>query len=743
MRKQLLLLTIIAICLATAINVSATLSRNDLSLQALYECDGSLEDNSTYGRDGVGNSITFLPNHVFGNGSCLMNANTDYINVTGINGSVLNSNMTLALWMNTSASGSNIASLRSAGQVTYEVLRYHAGQIEVFQGTTPGTTGPSTNTWAQGSWQCVVITRTTTTTSFRYNWNSTSNENDTASQSPGTSTEIASWGDRVGTSTLGMFDNYALWNRSLSNTEAIEYCTTGFSSLFTISLNDGYTGSAINNFNASVSFPNGTMNNYSTTSGAITTNILTTEGTLANITITSQGYHTIHYSNYNTSTLLTGTATQIFTTITAYNAFTNTSISNFSIVTAFKNYSTTSGSVIANLTNGTTHNVSITSSDYAGQTTSVAYSVSPSNQTLTFYLYPVLNIRLFNETDASAFDPNITTSTILRVFCDNATQQQTLTAATNTFNATCEWTIMRVYVTFGNDTYYRTLKPALTSTTIDFYLINLLTDTAVQKTFQLNDLAGTFGQGSLIFDKIIGTNQITINEDDWDIENKVISYFILYDNYIVELTDNSDVTRVLGPFIADATSNHVISVPTIPLYTDQTIDDLSWGYFFDAENGYLYMNYDNLNGTLYSLNFAIVNATNTSQVFYNNSFNTTSGSVNFTTILNNSIYKTMLTFNHSSWGVHDDIKTWGGVFLPSDDFTGVSNPTAWKLWLAIIIIIIGALVFNGLTTAVAAIWIAGMTTLFSWIGWLNISPYWVIVIGVFALLVVLIAEGVK
>jgi len=743
MRKRLMLLTIIVICLATAVSVSADLDKDVISH---YYFNNSNDAVGTYNATTFEAGITSSGCPV---GNCAqLNANGSIQYAAAQTNSL--SAGTLNLWVkgDTTTVQYNIFAKNSAN---FRNQYAYSGPVDAVgfqvngEGLLYSPRGLGISTFS-------MITHTWNSTMRAIYINGTMVSNSSGSFTTPSSGNLYLGHNSVNTNDrlAGKIDEMTIWNRSLSTSEIIELfglqsanVTYPFTTTFIVGLDDGYTSNSVSDFNMTVSFANGSTAFYSTSSGSITTTISNDFTDLVNISISSTGYHTVNYLNHNVSSNLEAVSTQIYLNVTARNGLTNDTISSFNISTLYKNYTTSSGSILANLTNSTAHNITIRANGYVTQTTQVQYNMAPSNQTLEFYIYPVLNIRLFNETDGSAFNPNITTSTILRVFCDNATQQQTLLTSTSSFNATCAWDIMRVYVTFGNDTYYRTLKPALNSSTIDFYLINLNTDTAVQKTFLLNDLTGTYGEGSLIFDKIIGTTQVTINEDDWDIENKVIAYFILYDNYIIELTDDDITSRVLGPFIADATSSHTISVPTIPLYADNTIDDFTWGYIQSQEHNWLYMNWQNNNGTLAEINYTIVNASNTSQVFYTNVFNTSTGSVNFTTLYNNSIYKTMLTFTHSSWSTHTDTKMWGGVFLQGDDFSGFSNIAAFKMWFAIIAIIVVALIFNGLTTSAAAIWVVAGTTLFNWIGWLNMPTLWLVVMGVFALMIAFIAEGVN
>lgn len=507
---------------------------------------------------------------------------------------------------------------------------------------------------------------------------------------------------------------------------------------FLITAVDEQTGASITNFNATV---NGTF--YSTTNGTIVTTFTQNTG-LLNISVNASNYWGRYYENYNSSTNLVAQLHQIEIYFTMKDFFTNATISNFSVKTNARTYGTASPPLWVNVSNAT-QTINFSATGYGNKNVTYTFSSSPLNLSEVVYMYPLITMKLYNESDGSPFHPNQTTSTTLRVFCSNSTIEQELT--TNESNATidCGWDSMRVYVTYGTNTYYRTLRPQY-ATSVDWYLINLNTDTAVQKQFNLNDLAGEFNEGDAIWEKIIGSNQVTIHQESWDVENKVIAYFILYDSYIISLIDNDNSTRVLGPFIADSTSSHTITVPTIPFAPEQTIDNFQFSYWPDLDNGWLYMQYGSLNGTVYNVTWEIVNASNTAQVFLNTSFTTSTGSANYTAIINGTVYKTKLTFNHSSYSTHDDIKTWGALLLPDDAFDGFSDPVGLKKWIGVIFITATTLMFYGLVAGLAAIWAAFWITFFNWIHWFNLGQYGIYLIAVvwvIAVMTWLTREGVS
>lgn len=391
--------------------------------------------------------------------------------------------------------------------------------------------------------------------------------------------------------------------------------------------------------------------------------------------------------------------------------------------------------------------IGILNLSYAGTNTS---RTSPSiNQTI-IDAYNLL-INLYKENDESFFNVSWATSVKARIFCNSTTVEKTLTSnSTSITDADCDWISIGIFVTYTNQTYYRTYTPPRTAplTTLNAFLIDLTNDTAIQKIFYLNDLVGTYRTGTLKIEKIINANQRTIHQDYWDIENKVIAYFILYNSYIISLIDNTGNTRVLGNFLADTQTTHTITVPNIPFSPDQEVDDFQWNYEFLKANttsdGWLFFQYNITAGTASNINFVLRNMSNLSQIFLNQTFTGITGSVNYTAIKYGTVYQSLLDYTHSSYSTHVDTRLWQDIAnLIDDSFNGFSDPAGFKKWLAFIIIVVFTLIFSGLSISAGAITTAVMTAFFYWINWLPISPSLVVIIGVITLIMVLTTEGIR
>ena len=383
------------------------------------------------------------------------------------------------------------------------------------------------------------------------------------------------------------------------------------------------------------------------------------------------------------------------------------------------------------------------------QTKSISLNLSSYGElNLTMNLSPYITFTLYNESTGGLFNPNTTSGVTLRIFCNSTTLEWTVTDLIGLTPIGCSWTKMRLYVTYGNTTYFRTLMPSTTVTNVSWYLIDLTSKIAVQKIFYLNDLSQQSNLGRFRVEKIIGTQQVTINEENWDIERKDIVYFILYDPYILTITDNAQVTRSLGYFYADTQSTHTITVPTIAFSPDQQVDDFQFGYLFTKPSisvgGSLYMQYQSTTGTLYSVNWLVVNGTNTSQVFVNQTFTTINGSSNFTGVVNGTTYLSQLTFNHSTYSTHTDTKIWNDLQgLLNVVFEGMRDPVGFKTWFAFIIITMTLLIFSAVSMSAGAVTTAVMTAIFYNIGWIPIGQWTFGILMLLAVLVAIIGEGIR
>lgn len=419
---------------------------------------------------------------------------------------------------------------------------------------------------------------------------------------------------------------YTNWNTSINLIANLTSYPT-----FVVTAKDGYNNSNISTFNVTI---NGTT--YSTNNGTIRITIPINE--LVNISANSNTYHTAYINNQNLTQNLEILFTQIFLNITAVNALTGTSITNFNIITQYKNYTTTTGSVLANLTNGTAHNITITSSDYVSAITQVSYSVSPSNQSLVFYLEPNFNVRVFKESTGGKFNVNETNSTTVTFYCptDVISREFNKSANDNTLSVGvgCPWLFVKLDVVYSSSSYFRTLIPSYSTNPIDFYAIDLNNEQAVQIILRLKDLTGEFENGTVRLERFVNGSDVEIIEQEFDMENKAVLYLIKDQLYTLSVFNDFGVERVTGYFLADSAGERTLTVPQIPFVPSSEIgDSIVWDWSDNATP--VRLQYNDSEGETLNITFLVKNGSNTSQIIYSaTSFNITSVIFSYSGVVN-------------------------------------------------------------------------------------------------------------
>jgi len=248
-----------------------------------------------------------------------------------------------------------------------------------------------------------------------------------------------------------------------------------------------------------------------------------------------------------------------------------------------------------------------------------------------------LNVSLWDETTNTPFFSIATNHTVkVRIFCTERTVEQTLTANTTAFTSIdCNWNSIRLYVTFGNNTYYRTYIATRTPplTTLNAYLINLNNATALQKTFQLLNYGST-GLLPLRINKIIGNQTVLIHEEDWDMENKVLAYFIQYDTYLFDAQGTNE------EFIATNTDTVKILLGTnLSLEDILTIQEITKNISCNNATKQVTLTWDDVNNEMTSICLKIINATAGAwTVISSNCSNSSTGTLTSAVLANDTSY---------------------------------------------------------------------------------------------------------
>lgn len=202
----------------------------------------------------------------------------------------------------------------------------------------------------------------------------------------------------------GTIDELQYWNKALSSDEIIEIYNLqkqglscgqypgfncGATSNFSVTALNSWDSSAINIFNLTMQ-SGATTYNFGTTTGTITTSLLTNDTSLWNLTYSSVGnYFNNNYININISSAHTGYLNQSIINISVKNIVDNSTITNYSIKFNSTTFCNTSTSNCLNNPLASFYNVNITPNDgtsFHSLNTNTTISAL-QNETIYFYVH--------------------------------------------------------------------------------------------------------------------------------------------------------------------------------------------------------------------------------------------------------------------------------------------------------------------------------------------------------------------
>ena len=196
------------------------------------------------------------------------------------------------------------------------------------------------------------------------------------------------------------------------------------------------------------------------------------------------------------------------------------------------------------------YNVSIIHSDYATLNSNFEITTNPT-ETFIFDLSVVATINLFDEATGVYFNVSSADDIEFHVFCSNETIITDLIANISSVPITCEYTKLRFVVTYGTDTYYRTLIiPFSEATNISAYLINLDTTTSVFNSLIVDDLFQAYDNPSIYVFRTITSGTKLITSDFVDVENKIGFFAIENAEYNIVVNSDNQPAFVFGSYIA-------------------------------------------------------------------------------------------------------------------------------------------------------------------------------------------------
>lgn len=483
-----------------------------------------------------------------------------------------------------------------------------------------------------------------------------------------------------GTNYTGYLDELAIYNRTLNITEldTLYNNGNGFNPYkappagnFTITAINRYNDTLIQDFNATV---NGTL--FESVAGVATTNINATVGALVNITVESSTYHTITTNGINVS--IGSHQSKMFQHNESISAFSNSSgnsIQIFNVFTPLKTFSATNGTLMAFM-NGGNISANATATGFNPALFNITTGEVTTGST-NIFMNPNISFLLKNEVTGGMFNTSLADDVFLEIFCPTKTFTHNFTAAVSnnvTIEVDCGWTLMKLDLEFGNTTYFRTLVPDLDSSGVDFWVVDLNSDSVVQTNIIINDLTGDFTGGQGFMNRFVNGSDEQIAGGVFDVENKIV--FFLLKNGLYTLTivsGDSTQTRVIGQILADAASTKTINIPDILLLPNSTLGGTVQWTLLDlgTDIKFFYNDSETLTSTL---RFAITNGTG-SEVFVATGGVLGNFFAKFTIVNNETTHTACFNATHATFGNIQECTVFGpsGIFLGPDKFPGFTQ----------------------------------------------------------------------
>jgi len=273
------------------------------------------------------------------------------------------------------------------------------------------------------------------------------------------------------------------------------------------------------------------------------------------------------------------------------------------------------------------------------------------------------------------------------------------------------------------------------------YLVDAEQNQVAQVKLTLNDFTGRYSSSTLQVKKQLEGSVVTMTENAFDVENKVIIYLISADKYQLYIQQGSE-TRSIGNFVVDPTDlEKTITIGNIYL-TNVTYGNFSYSFTFDNETGQVVAVFiDPSNMTDY-VDFYLYNYTTSQKGDLVYHANATGSTVEFTYDGNgDESYYAVLEVHHQYYG-EESIVLFGILigtvstmvpFLFPFSFVG-TLPVAWATFVSMLIILGIPMLFGSKHAMVGVIMAVIIAGLLSYWGWFEISALILIAVGLLAAL---------
>lgn len=493
-----------------------------------------------------------------------------------------------------------------------------------------------------------------------------------------------------------------------------------------------------------------TSNNYTWTETRVTADSSLNWSALINgsynITIKSDGFidHEGSFTVGNESAGYQATMWQAELRVTAIDTLSDAAVSDFTVVDQFNTLWNASGTQAVLYLDATDWNFTIIKDGYLNQSW-LHTAAALSNESTIRNISPIINYSIIDEATGAAFNVEGMDSVEIDIFCDNETLHGDFKDTNDShlsLGVGCDYFVVKMTMELNGSSYFRTLVPEEDERNVQFYMVDLNTDIAVQRILNLVDLTGDYSEGTLRATRFLNGATRDIIKQPFDIEDSVTLYMMKDELYVLSLFDNSDAERALGNLIADSAGEQTVTFPQIDFYPDMLLgDEVGWSYDINDTAGFLRVVYQDDSASTTFVQFTVFNATY-GQLFQSSS-NLSNVTFTFNGIVQNTTYVSRFELIHPLGNVNET-RTWhegtGGIV----QLVGWDEETTDNILLAVSILFLFTWMmmfsrvhaeFGGVTTF---IWMV----LLKWMGWFDINFIWLMIAGIVAISA-FIARGTK
>lgn len=368
--------------------------------------------------------------------------------------------------------------------------------------------------------------------------------------------------------------------------------------------------------------------------------------------------------------------------------------------------------------------------NYGNDTENISLN-SLDNSTIIFYLSPDLNVSIYDEATKDLFDIPSADEIKVTIVCSNNTGifEQVINNNQFTYTPSCVFDKLRFDVTYGSETYFRTLPNInqFNKNNFDFsvWLVNLNTSNVVLTFFNAVDLFGDYKDKKLIIEKTINEKTYIITGDDLDIEDKLSAYLLQSQEYTLELLSSNKPTRILGNYFSDISKEASIRLFDLDLQASLNNFEAkisSYVVMTNESNSIKIRAYINGDSNLIrSATFTVRNNTATGNILYQGEGLLTDNGIEWSYGVPdiNSNYWTQLSYI----GTDGTSESYNNFFRGNDkvDFQYKFLNKEYQQWLFFLLFLILGFTASIASSNIFAILITGLAAFLNILGWIHLA----------------------